>query len=88
MLASTGKFVVAWIETKAHRSAKVYYQGWWQQYAEPTYSTQANEALPMSRGGAYRVAKRLRDGEQWGVDAKVEAYAGRYIVKLVDSEQT
>lgn len=67
----TDKYVVTWIETKAHRSASVYYQGWSWQYGEPLYSVAHADALLMSRGGAYKAAARLRDVFRWGVEAVV-----------------
>jgi hypothetical protein len=68
-----GKFLVTWDETKAHRTATVFYQGWQQQYGEPMYSPNRKDALLMGRSGAYRAAKRLQDIARWGVDARIVA---------------
>lgn len=67
------RYLVAWRETKAHVTAVVYYQGWVQCYGEPMYSHDIRDGLPMSRGGAYKAAARLRDHKKWGVDAYVIA---------------
>lgn len=43
-----------------------YYQGWWQQNAEPFFCRNSCDANRMSLSGAKKAAKRLLDKRIWG----------------------